>query len=649
MQDSSKTSPQAQLQLYQLALQQNPKDLEAQLNCANLCIELQRFEEAAGYFRRLIRVFNNQRNVKTDQFKTSQYCLNALCFSLESLGNHAQNNGNFALAAGCFEEALENQPTCAAYWYNLGNAQRDLAKPQLALESFKKSIKFNALDADTHNNLGNIQRELGQLNQAIASYQAALKINPNLHHALAHLVHQKQHMCDWDNLDVEIAELRRIVREVPAAQISPFAFLAMPNTTAQEQLQCASNWANSMFANLSITASINNASEKSQPASRMVVGLQSISNEATEKTKIKIGYLSADFRLHPLAFLITELIENHDRKQFEVFAYSYGAADNTDTRKRFVKAFDQFNDIKQLTDAQAAQKIQFDNIDILVDLTGYTQSSRTSIVALKPATIHVNWLGYAGSMGELAGKSLFDYMIADAVIAPKQVDFSEQLIYLPCYQPNNSQRPVGQNTNKTDNNLPENAFVFCCFNQSFKINAEVWQVWLSILKQTPNSVLWLLDCNQWAKANLTAALAADGLDVSRLIFAPRVPVDAHLARHKHADLFLDTLPYNAHTTASDALLMNLPVLTCIGNTFASRVASSLLSSVNLPELIANNFNDYQNIALDLCNNNNKINILKDKLKINIKNSFAFNSAIFTKTVETKYTEMLYKTKNLGSL
>ncbi len=613
----------AQLIAYQQALLQNPKDLETQLNCANLCLELQRFEEAAGYFRRLVRALKNR------DLKTHGYCCNALCFSLESLGNQAQIIAQFALAAGCFEEALELQPGNAVFWYNLGNAQRELGQPQAALDSFKKSVQFNPNDADTHNNLGNIQRELGKLDKAIASYETALKLNPNLHHALAHLVHQKQHVCDWagvgsDSLESQIAEVRRLVREEPSAQISPFAFLAMPSTTAQEQKLCTTNWANNMFANIT--------SKNSMPASRMDTASQSISI-SNKKNKLNIGYLSADFRLHPLAFLITELIEKHDRNQFKIFAYSYGAVDKTPTRQRLVQAFDQFHDIRHLNDDEAADKIRFDNIDILVDLTGFTQTSHTGIVAQKPAPISINWLGYAGTMGEIGGslnqKSLFDYILVDQIIAPNADDFSEQLLHLPCYQPNDSKRPIGKSTTRMDNNLPENVFVFCCFNQTFKMSAEIFGCWMRILSQAPNSVLWLLDCNPWAKANIQAAAENAGIAANRIIFAPRVPVAEHLSRHVHADLFLDTMPYNAHTTASDALWMNVPVLTMLGETMASRVAASLLTRAGLPQFICSNLQEYQQKALSFIQNPSLLNI-------NTKQSPLFDAAQFARDIEQQY-------------
>ncbi len=601
------------LQLYQQVLFQHPKELSLHIVCGNLCVELARYEEAAGYFRRIVNA-----NKKSNDAK------NALCYALQGLGNQAHLAANYKLAEACFEEVLQYQPNNAIYWYNLGNAQRELGKPQAALTSFTRSIQQNPNDADAHNNLGNIQRELGQLDKAIASYERALQLNPQLHHALAHLVHQKQHICDWRDLESQIAQLRSWVSNEPKAQISPFAFIAMPGTTAQEQKQCASNWANNLY--------------KDMPENRMNIDFQD------RPKKLKIGYMSADFRLHPLAFLITELIEKHDRAQFEIVAYSYGADDNTPERKRLQQAFDDFVDIRGLNDLEAAKKIRDDQVHILVDLTGYTQTSRTGIVALKPAAIHINWLGYAGTMGEiwceireeLNSKPVFDYIIADHTIAPNPEDFSEQILYLPCYQPNDSQRPIGKSSTKASHHLPEDAFVFCCFNQTFKITPEVFDVWMRILNQVPNSVLWLLECNAWAKANLQSAALKTGVDAQRLVFATRVPIADHLARHVHADLFLDTLPYNAHTTASDALWMGLPVLTCMGETFASRVAASLLKRVNLPELVSSSLEEYEQKALGLASNHAKIAQIKQQLNAKNMKSTLFDSQQFAREIEQQY-------------
>ena len=636
------------LKSYQQALLENPKDLDAQINCGNLCVELHRYEEAAGYFRRIVRIL-----------KTNQAAKNALCYALQALGNQSHLNGQFAQAEACFQESLNYQPNNAVDWYNLGNAQRELAKPKDALFSYLQSIRYNPNDADAYNNCGNIQRELGQLDKAIASYKKALVLNPNLYHSLAHLVHQKQHICDWHELTNDINQLSVWVKTVPQAKISPFAFLAMPNTSMQEQKQCATNWANNFYAPLlkqCQSYSFNN---------------DNIKKDA--KYKLKVGYLSADFRLHPLAFLITELMEHHDRTQFEIFAYSYGVNDKSSERKCLEKAFDHFNDIRLLNDIDAANKIYGDGIDILVDLTGYTQTSRTHIIALKPAPISINWLGYPGTMGLIASdlvisdsvvnasipdyylktdplkskyetsnpqsSPLFDYIIADALTAPNLADFSEKIISLPCYQPNNSARPIGKTSLKVANQLPENAFVFCCFNQSFKITETIFEAWMRILDATPNSVLWLLDCNRWAKDNLQTSAEQLSINRNRLIFAPRVDIADHLTRHMHADLFLDTLPYNAHTTASDALWMGLPVLTCMGDTFASRVAASLLTQLNCLNLITQNLAQYEATAIELANNSQKLDQIKKHLNSQTEQSDLFKPSVFAKTLEKSYQQI----------
>lgn len=601
------------LKHYQQVLLHNPKDLDAQINCANLCVELKRYEEAVGYFRRLARIL-----------KTNQDVRNALCYALQALGNESHSQGRYLMAEACFKEALEYQPDNAAYWYNLGNAQRELAKPKAALASFQQSIKFNPDDADTHNNLGNVQRESGQLDLAIVSYQQALKLNPNLHHAKVHLVHQKQHICDWQGLQDDINEIRHWVNMLPQAQISPFAFLAMPTTTAAEQKTCTDNWVKNRYA--ALVAHGRKLDFKYSPANK----------------KIKIGYLSADFRLHPLAFLVSELIELHDRSQFEIIAFSYGVDDKSNARARLEKAFDQFHDIRHLSEIDAAKKINACNIDILVDLTGFTQTSRSGIAALRPAPVNVNWLGFPGTMGALNDKSLFDYILTDSFISPPETanHYAEKLAILPhCYQPNDRKRPVSKTPLRAACCLPEGAFVFCCFNQTFKITPYVFAVWMRLLKAAPNSVLWLLDCNIWAKQNLIREAVAQGVDKEKLIFAPRVAIADHLARHAHADLFLDTLPYNAHTTCSDALWMGLPVLTCAGNTFAARVAGSLLNAINLTELITYNLQDYENKALYLVNNPDNLLAVRQKLLADRMSSALFDTDEFVRSLEEIYQKM----------
>ena len=615
----------AALKCLQQAILLQPKDLDVQLNIANTLFELNRFEEAAGYYRRILRVFAKRNDAQRKSIAA------ALCHCLSSLGNQAHALGNFSQAEACFEEALLFNTQDAALYYNLGNAQRELGKPIEAEKQYQKAIKLTPNDADVYNNLGNVQRELGSLDFAIASYQKAIAINPKLYHAKVHLVHQKQHICDWQGLEADISEIREWVKTVPAAQISPFAFLAMPTTTAEEQKLCADNWVNNRYSSLIALAEKLNFNH---------INNKSISNKPT---KIKIGYLSADFRLHPLAFLVSELIELHDRTQFEIIAFSYGVNDKSGARARLEKAFDQFHDIRNLSEIEAAKKINACGIDILVDLTGFTQTSRSGIAVLRPAPININWLGFAGTMGSIVTQNnhapLFDYILTDHFISPPESakHYAEQLALLPhCYQPNDRKRPIGNTPTRDACALPNDTFVFCCFNQTFKVTADVFTVWMRLVNAKPNSVLWLLDCNRWAKQNLLREAANHGVAEDKLIFAPRVNIAEHLARHAHADLFLDTLTYNAHTTCSDALWMGVPVLTCAGNTFASRVAGSLLNAADLNQLITYTLQDYENKALYLSENTAVLTQIKEKLLAEKMTSQLFDTELFAKLLEANY-------------
>lgn len=604
---------------FQQALSLQPKDLGIQLNLANTLLELGRFDEAIPYYRRLLRT-SHREDIRA-----------ALVHCLSAAGNIAHQKGQFSQAETAFKEAVVLTPQDASLHYNLANAQRELGKLTEAEQHYRQAILHAPQDADAHNNLGNVQRELGQLDKAIASYKLALKYNPQLYHAKVHLVHQKQHICDWQDLTADIEEIRGWVKNQPAAQVSPFAFLAMPGTTMQEQKQCADQWVKLRYAPL--FAQAKNAPFTHRPYQ--------------QDRKIRVGYLSADFRLHPLAFLISELIELHDRSQFDVIGFSFGVNDRSQARKRLEQAFDQFHDIRHLSEAEAAVKIHAYHIDILVDLTGFTQTTRSGIAALRPAPVIVNWLGFPGTMGSYTdhekAQPLFDYIITDRFISPagSEPHYAEKIAALPhVYQPNDRKRPVGITPDREACGLPFGQFVFCCFNQTFKITPAVFALWMRLLKAMPQSVLWLMECNPWAKQNLLNEAEKAGISGARLIFAPRVAIDEHLARHVHADLFLDTLPYNAHTTCSDALWMGLPVLTCAGDTFASRVAGSLLNAAGLPELVAHDLQTYEAKALYYASYPHDLAALKTRLGNAKSNSKLFDTPLFAQSLESLYKEML---------
>ena len=423
------------IDIYLKALKLTPGDLDLQNNLGNAYLEAGCFEKAAGCYRRVLNSIPSNSDARA-----------ALCHALQSHGFECHAKGSYVQAEAAYGEAIRLHARDGALHYNLANAQRELGKPAEALKHYRQALKLLPDDADIYNNLGNVLRELGKLDEAVTAYQAALKLNSRLFHALVHQVHQKQHICDWSGLEQSVEKIRRWVREEPEAQVSPFAFLAMPATSAAEQKQCADNWVRQHFSGL-----------VSQHAP--------FPQTHRQNGRIRIGYLSSDFRLHPLAFLITELIELHDRQRFEIIAYSYAADDKTAERRRLEKAFDRFVDIRPYSITAAAEKVYQDKIDILVDLTGFTQSSRSAIAALRPARINISWLGFPGTMGAFAGdkpeKPLFDYLLTDNFITPPDQagHYAEKLLPLSvCYQPNDRKRPIADAPPRAQCGLPADAF-----------------------------------------------------------------------------------------------------------------------------------------------------------------------------------------------
>ncbi len=601
------------LQQLKTAIAKTPDDPALHYDLGGVYLAAQQHKEAVAAYQTALNLAPNHPQILLQLGN----CYSAL---------HQQKN-----AANYFQQSAQVEPSNAAF-FNLGNAQREMGQVEQALASYQRAIQLNPKDADAYNNIGNVLRELGQLDKAIQAYETALQLNPKLYHAKVHLVHQKQHICDWQHLSEDIQQIRDLVNHTPQALVSPFAFLAMPKTTALEQLKCSSNWLNNKYN---------------------ILNKLTINKNKKQNSAIRIAYLSSDFRLHPLAFLITELIESHDRTRFEILGYAYGLDDKSAERKRLEQAFDSFINIHDWSLEAVAKDIAAREVDILIDLTGYTQTSRSGIAAMRPAKVQVNWLGFPGSMGYITRNGiqepLFDYLITDETITPKGIEqgYAETLIKLPCYQPNNSSRPVGKSPSRESLGLPEDAFVFCCFNQTFKITPDVFNAWMHILKAVPNAVLWLLECNRWAKANLIKAAEQSGIAGNRLIFAPRVAIAEHLARHLHADLFLDTAPYNAHTTCSDALYMGLPVLTLCGETFASRVAASLLRQCQLDTLITQDLSQYQTLAINIAQDHHLYHQIKQKLT-QPKRLPLFEPASFVKKLEQAYLDMLELTQRKES-
>src|SRR6185369_7371278 len=423
-------------------------------------------------------------------------------------------------------------------------------------------------------------------------------------------------LCDWDKRALFGSDLNEHVRGKKSI-VSPFLLLGYRDDP-KLQLQCAKNYIDYIV-----------------PAPPQPIW----NGQTWRNDKLRVAYVSGDFNSHPVAFLAAELFEKHDRSKFEFIGISFGMDDGSEMRRRLVAAFDRFYDVRSISDSTVAKLLGELQADIAIDLTGYTQNERPAIFAHRPAPIQVNYLGYPGTMGA----PFIDYVIADKIVAPFELQphFSEKIVHLPdCYQANDTKRKIAARApTRQEAGLPDQAFVFCCFNNSWKITPEVFDVWMRLLHQVEDSVLWLLSDKGGAGRNLRAQAQRHGIDPSRIVFASQMPPDEHLARHALADLFLDTLPYNAHTTASDALWTGLPLVTCIGVAVAGRVAASILHAASVPELITANLAEYEGLALKLAKDPARLAAMRAKLVRNRDTCALFNTDRFARHIEAAFVTM----------
>ena len=535
------------------------------------------------------------------------------------------DQGRFEEAITCYQKAIYCNPDFAEAFNNLSGVCSALNRLEEAERYLKEAVRIKPELANAHYNLAILLLEQKRPAEATQALSQVLKHNPKHYAALAVMLNQMQRGCSWENLHAGITMLRNSVYSVvkaPENIISPFIFITLPGTTPEEQKICAQNWAQLEFSQL-IPLRSQLAFDHNRPSNPKVV----------------IGYLSADFHDHATARLMAQVFELHNRTQFTITAYSYGPDDGSPMRRRLTNTFDQFFDIRSLSDVDAAKKIYADRVDILVDLKGYTADSRSGILALRPAPKQVNYLGYPGTMGA----AFVDFLIADRTVIPVEMQkhYTEKVVCLPnCYQPNDRTRRRLPAPTRESCGLPKEGFVFCCFNQTYKITPEIFDVWCRLLDAAPGSVLWLFAATVDAEKNLRQYAISQNLDPGRLVMAYSVEPAQHLARLQCADLFLDTTPYNAHTTCSDALWMGLPVVTCMGQTFASRVAGSLLSAMGAAELITHNLEDYYDLALDLATNRERIQKIRSKILINRNTSPLFDSLQLTHDLEDIYVDML---------
>lgn len=490
-------------------------------------------------------------------------------------------------ALQCLELAAALRPDHGEALHQYGNALLACGKASDALGAFDKTLQVQPDHAQCWFHRGQLLHDAGQLAEAASSHQRAVELDPQLPFGLGGLLGVRTQMCDWQDLAQWLAALRAQVEAGNPAAHALTALALLDDPALHRKVAGHAAPAN-VAAQLPATAR--------QPGQRL-----------------RIGYYSADFHNHATAWLMAETFERHDRSRVELFAFSFGPQTNDAMQQRLRAAFDHFIDVRDLPDADIAMQSRQLGIDIAVDLKGYTQSARPGIFAARSAPVQVNYLGYPGTMGT----PCIDYLVADAVVVPPDLvgHYSEKLAWLPgCYQPNDSRRRASDRQfTRRELGLPESGFVFCCFNNSFKILPEVFTRWMDLLRQVPGSVLWLLADNTLAAANQQAEAARQGIDPQRLVFAQRMALPDHLARHTHADLVLDTSPYGAHTTASDALWMGVPVLTCPGRSFASRVAASLLTQIQLPQLIAADASAYDATALRLAREPAELAALREHL------------------------------------
>ena len=530
------------------------------------------------------------------------------------LGMALQDQGKLDDAIEHYRKAIALDPKEPSYFNNLGSALGLKGVVEEAIAALCSAVALRPDDVVARRNLGELYNIKGRRDLAASSFAAAYELAPDDPHVAANLLFGMLYLCDWSRFD-ELCEVRR--RNIftnPGTRVDCFSLLPIPSTRA-EQLEDARNY----------TRRINRATASDRARLRFAF-------KAGPRARLRIGYLSADLQEHATAHLMAELFELHDRGRFEVVAYSFGPDDGSAMRARLLRGFDRFVDIGSSSHVEAARAIHADGIDILFDLKGYTANARPEILALRPAPVQVSYIGYPGTMG----CEFIDYIIGDRIVTPAEhaADYSEKIVRLPgCYQVNDRKRPLGETPARRALGLPEGAVVFFCFNQTYKILPETFRAWMRILAAAPGSVLWLLEWTPETVANLRREAAARGVDPARLVFAPLVPHGEHMARIGAADLLLDTRPYNAHTTASDALWRGVPVLTCPGDTFASRVAASQLMAVGMPELIASSMAEYEAMAVRLARNPAELAALRQKVARNRATCALFDTPAFTRALE----------------
>jgi predicted O-linked N-acetylglucosamine transferase (SPINDLY family) len=619
------------LKSYDSAIQLDPKNHLAWVNrciCLKEVMGLQQslssFAEAKKLFPESFDIWLNESGVLCDLKKYDQ----ALISCSKAIEINPASEKSWLNKANCLiglqsykdavtacDEAIRLNSNFYHAWLNKGSALYEMRYFEKALASYDEALKYSPESYEILISKSRVLDQLKRYSDAISFYQKCIAYHPNSDWVAGELLSIKMKVCDWDGLD---GYLKNIVEKISRNEktITPFPLLALIDD------QSVHKKATEIF-------------NKERYPSSNILG---VIPKRLKKTKLKIGYFSADFRNHPVSFLTAELFELHDKSQFEIIAFSFGFDDKSPLRTRLSKAFHQFVDVSAMSDLEVARFAREMDLDIAIDLGGLTADSRLGVFAYRVAPIQITYLGYLGTTGH----DCMDYLLSDTImISDKSRQFfSEKIAYLPSYQVNDRKRIISDREfRRQELGLPEQGFVFCSFNNNYKIMPTTFDGWMRILHAVEGSILFLYVDNKWAEENLKKEAVAKGIDGARLIFGNRMSADEYLARYRVCDLFLDTLPYNAGTTASDALWAGLPVLTLMGRSFASRVAASLLNAIGLPELITNTQEEYEALAIELAMNPSKLSDIKLKLTNNRLTTALFDTPLFAKNLELAYTKM----------
>jgi protein O-GlcNAc transferase len=591
----SKGAMQAALNSCKQALSIKPDYAEAYNNMGNILVGMDDLD---------IAIKSYQQATKINPAYAEAY--NNMAIALSNKGDHEA-------AINTYKQALKIKPDYAEAYNNLGAALEGNGDLEGSIKSYEHAISIKSDYAEAFYNRGVVLSQKGALTAAIKSYEMALNIKPTYQAARSEKLYRQSHTCDWKALEQDQGFISTL--GISTEHIGPLALLSLEDAPARHRVR------SEVF--------MKGLHGYKLPLPESVRPLQ-------KPQQLRIGYFSADFNEHPVAYLMAKVIETHDRMNFEVYGYSLGPTKDDDMRKRLIKAFDVFDNVSNMNDKDIALLVRQDNIDIAIDLTGHTLNSRPGIFAYRAAPVQINYLGFPATMGS----EIIDYIIADPVVIPIGYEkyYSEKILRLPnTYMPTDNTRAISTHLiSRSEMGLPESGFVFCCFNNNYKISPREFDIWMRVLLQVEESVLWLRSSNTLSETNLRSQAATRGVAPSRLIFAARVPMDEHLARHKMADLFVDTFNYNAHTTASEALWAGLPVVTKAGEGFSARVAASLLSAVGLSELITNTEQDYEALILHLASNSERLKQIRKKLVDNRLTTPLFDTTLYTKHIENGY-------------